>query len=273
MKGTRLVVGSALAVAIAVVVIALSLPLDSWSRALAIAVAVMAGACGIALTALMATTMFIKTGDEMWNTGYFRYMRAVWGKCWGGDKDLLQISVCRANWLGVLTIAGWFLAVAVLATPILFNVWAVMNGIQTIGGEESSFGRNFPGLIFMSLVYPFFSFLVFYFIFPRVRKDNSRDREIFVLSAMVIYGILLISVLIVAPIRSVGLVSYLIGAAWFFGIIAAFAAVVGIVVSIFRLGMRTFKNLSHKTVPGHLVKMQRTGWKNNICPIIIGKQK
>ena len=81
MKGTRLVVGSDLAIAAAVVIIALFLPLHGWSRVLAIAVAAMTGACGIALTALMATTIFVKTGDEMWNTKYFRAGLAIFFFC------------------------------------------------------------------------------------------------------------------------------------------------------------------------------------------------
>jgi len=93
------------------------------------------------------------------------------------------------------------------------------------------------------------------------------------LSVAAIYGILLISALIAVPIRSVGLASYIIGVVWFFGTIAAIAAVVGIIVGIFKLGMKISKNLSRRTIPGHLMEAQRVGWKNKICPVITGKQK
>ena len=182
MKGTRLVVGSVLAVAVAIVIIALSLPLYGWSRVLAIAVAVVAGACGISLAALMATIIFVKTGDDVWNTRYFRYMRAVWAKHWGGDGDLLQINVCRASQLGVLTLIGLFFAITLLVTPIWYNVSAIMHGIQTIYGENGDFGSNFPSLIFMSPVFPFFSAVVFCIILPMIQESKSRAEKIFILS-------------------------------------------------------------------------------------------
>jgi hypothetical protein len=274
MVGVRLVTGAALGLAVAAIVVLLALPLEGWLRIAAIGGVVIVGACGVSLAALLAVTMF-KAADDPWDSSYFRYMRAVWGDIWGGKT--FQINVCRANWLGVITLFSWLIIIGILGFYFTLLAGAAVRGVEVMNtiGAEVSFVGNLGGLIILTMLAPLVPFgLPFLFVpwlyhlkFPRLKP---------ILFGMAsIYSIGLIIALVVAPIRSAGILSFLIALAWIFGVTLAGSAIYWTVVGTIKLGIMCSKRLRRDTAPGRLIKEERGGGpgiKQRVCPSIIKRQ-
>ncbi|MFH1180910.1 MAG: hypothetical protein V1705_00695 [bacterium] len=272
MGKTRLVLGVALAVAVAVVVVLLALPLEGWQRIVVMIPVGVAVAFSIAAVILLAVTVF-KVTDDLWESDYFRYMRIFWGRHWGGTGEILQISVCRATWLSVMTLIAWMVAIGLLGVLFWITSRSVMVGINALVTED--FFANFVALVTLAISIPVISFIIlFVLLLPgKILKKVPRVETTLLAAAIVIFGAGLICAMIVAPIRSVGLMSYLIALAWVFGSIAGVAAVIMAIVGIVKLAVKASRTLSRETVPGRLAEIKSSGWKQKICPLIIQGRK
>jgi len=222
------------------------------------------------LAVLLAMTIF-KVADDPWDTSYFHYMRSVWGDFWGGSEKAPQISVCRANWLGVTTLFGWLIVIGSLGLYFTVLTGAAIGGVELFI-DDDSIRTSLFALIFLAAMLPLMPFGLVLLLVPRLYHLKFPRTKPVLFVAASIYSIGLIVALVVVPIRSEGILYYLITLAWIFGVIAALFAPYWMTVGVIKLEIMVSKRLSRDTAPGRLMEEEKRargpGIKQMVCPLI-----
>lgn len=267
---TRLVLSFAFAIAAGVITGINLVPSDGFGLFVARIVMVFAGLFALAVAILFISTLF-GTADDLWDTTYFRYMRAFWGPLWGGYDYPFQISVCRATWLSLFTFVSWLLTISVLGFSVFLAVGSAFNGVEFIQMES-----NVPvaGNLIMLLLFEILVLVILLCLlaFNFLRKamidefENQYMEKRFFWSWLAIGSVESILILVVAPIRSVGLEQFLYGSLILLEIAITIAVTVGIIA-----GFMWLINNIHpvNTVPVILAREQLHGWKQKVCPLFI----
>lgn len=284
----RLTLGTAMAVSVAAIFGLHIAPLGGWIDWLSMAGMALAGLFTVAVGILFLMTL-LEASDDLWNTGYFRYMRAFWGNKWGGAESVykngqsvkrsLQISTCRATWLSAVTLFVWALVILAVGTLGYLGVQAGLGGVEYFNNWDADAETTFAGTFTVLAVAGVVSYLVlFLFMFiPFFRSDISytfpRLGKVATWALGLFLGVSLINLFVIVPIRSVGVMDFLIGFGAVAGGAAALALAVAIIIGIIMLVMKVSERISQATVPGILMNEQFVAWKKKTCPIIIQKQK
>lgn len=271
MKKVRISLLVALLVSLAILTALWEVNFTGWVVYFENVAMIVLGFFSLAVIALMVATLFpVKDGD-LWKTAYFRYMRALWKERWGGHCYPLQISVCRATWLSVLTFVAWLSAICLVG----WFIYALMATIgwpwsdsflQTLTGSEGSFA----GCMIASILAFFVMIVLMLGLFWNEEIDHSMPKfyKAGFVAAGVSVAVILALLFIALPIVHFGAASYFI----FIGIvIGGTAAIIGIAYFIKKGIPRLSRFFAERTVPGVLVSGSIKGFKEKVCPLIVQK--
>ena len=279
MTKARLALGSALMAAVGIVIGINSFPFEDGSLFVARAVMAFIGLFAISAAILLVSTLF-RAADDLWETTFFRYMRAFWGSSWGGNVLPLRISVCRATWLILLTFLAWLPMIILFAFSIFLAVGSLLNGVYFFrtSGKELAFLAQLVSLFSIELL--LLTSLVIFVLFNLYRKSifnaffaEKQIRNVLFWSLLAVGSIEFLLILVAVPIQSVGLEQFLMAVASGLLWIIAFAAAVGVIVGFIWLISKTSKAISEHTVPAILARKQLQGLKGKFCPFFIQGDK
>ena len=259
-------------------------PLGPWLSVVAKIGALFVSVFALAAIAMFVFTLFPSSDDlsSLWETGYFKYMRAFYGHIWGGfsyDSEPLQIDVCRALKLSAPVIVLWLLFLGTMGLLWYANINFLISDLKSLGAlpldSEASVAMNF-------LLYDTFGLMAFLItgiltvVSFKIAPINSAPLTVltvlfwaWLLTAAV--GILL--AIVVVPIMYYG---------WFpyfkvVGISLAVGAVIAAAIAAVYLLIRVFAKVSAKmfrsTVPGRLIIEAEKGAKGKFCLIITEKKE
>lgn len=264
MKNVRLALATALIVSLGVIFALWKTTFTGWPAGVALGVTIVAVFFSAAVVILLIATLFRTKGD-LWDTAFFHYMRIFWGDKWGGRakyRTPLQISVCRATWLSVITLFAWVLPVGWCGSLTWFFIEAVT---QPAGYLGENFGQTVAAAWILGtigllvLMYAVALRDSFEYELPKFYKAGAITFFLFGIFFSVI-------TLIVIPIKQNGISAYLITVGAIVGTIAVILGIIWLIKSGFPKLADTLKK---ETVPGVLVSARFEGWKKKVCPLII----
>lgn len=273
MNKARLVLGMALLLAVCAFIGLSLIPFESWVWASRGGM-VLIGLLGIALVLLLITTLF-RVDNDLWDTTYFRYMRAFWGtSLWGGETSPLKISVCRATWLSFLAFLCWLPMVTFFIFSAYWAFISLVNGLFyiTFDKEPSIFGQItnlFLGELLLLMFGCVFMLINLWrdSINSAFKKNGIRN---FIFWFMLCLSSIEFAVILIAvPVRAVGPGEFILWLATGMAGVVILAVAAGVVFGFGWLITRMSKSISEHTVPVVLAKEQWKGWKEKICPFIV----
>ncbi len=159
--------------------------------------------------------------DDLWDSRWFKYMRGIWGRYFGGSGQYLTIDNCKAFWLIFLTIIFWFVDVAIVAlffwmlvaSVTLHNILPMKTMVEVVVYEA-----------FMCAGFAFIGFVSSYALLRKAALGHPR-----VLYGVAIWlsAVLLVAFLFVIPLELVSLATYVLWAGGVIGVIALLFIILG----------------------------------------------
>ena len=119
------------------------LPLEGFFSVLAKIAAGVSASLALGAVIFMLFTLFsVKEGEDLWKTGYFRYMRNIYGNAWGGQGGLLRIDTCKAVRLSAIAAMAWLFMVGLVGFLWHANISILFSNFTSFGFFPVSVNKN-----------------------------------------------------------------------------------------------------------------------------------